>query len=113
MESLALKYRQVYESFKPYIKHKECLYIVGGGARNRLLNQFAANALNMPVMAGPSEATALGNILLQFETLGEIRGSEQRSAVIRASFDNEEFFPKDRSLWDDAYSRFLALYVQQ
>jgi sugar (pentulose or hexulose) kinase len=109
LESLALKYRQVYELFKPYVK-SDAVYVVGGGVRNRLLNRFTACALGLPVITGPAEAAAAGNVLIQLEALGELRGAEERSAVVEASFKSETFLPEDREIWDEAYGRFLALY---
>jgi sugar (pentulose or hexulose) kinase len=110
LESLALKYRQVYDVLKPYIHHGDALYIVGGGVRNRLLNQCTANAMNLPVITGPSEATVVGNVLVQLEAQGEVHGAEQRREIIRNSFESEEFLPKDPEIWEEAYSRFTKLY---
>ncbi|GHV81269.1 hypothetical protein AGMMS49944_30600 [Spirochaetia bacterium] len=111
LESLALKYRQVYEVLKPYIHHGDALYIVGGGVKNRLLNQFAADAMNLPVITGPSEATAVGNILVQLEAQGEVQGSEQRREIIRNSFESGEFLPQNTAQWEEAYGRFIRLYL--
>jgi sugar (pentulose or hexulose) kinase len=110
LESLALKYRQVYEALAPYTKARGCIYIVGGGVKNKLLNQFTANALNMRVVTGASEATAAGSVLCQLETLGEIKGPAERKAVVEASFNSRVFEPQEQSAWDEAYSRFEGLY---
>ncbi|WP_010256400.1 rhamnulokinase [Treponema primitia] len=110
LESLALKYRQAFDMFKPYMNRQEAMYVVGGGVRNRLLNQFAANALNLPVITGPAEATAVGNILIQLEALGEVKGADQRSEIIKNSFESEVFMPQDKEVWEEAYGRFCGLY---
>jgi sugar (pentulose or hexulose) kinase len=110
LESLALKYRQAFDMFKPYINPPEAMYVVGGGVRNRLLNQFTANALNLPVITGPAEATAVGNILIQLEALGEIKGADQRSEIIKNSFESEVLLPEDKGIWEEAYGRFCGLY---
>jgi sugar (pentulose or hexulose) kinase len=110
LESLALKYRQAYEMLKLYTRCRDAIYVVGGGVRNRLLNQFTANALNLPVITGPAEATAAGNILIQLEALGELHGSGQRADIIGNSFESETFLPRDTEIWDEAYKRFRQYY---
>ncbi len=110
LESLALKYRQTYEEFRPYIDWEEKLYVVGGGVQNGLLNQFTANALNVPVITGASEATAAGNAMAQLKALGEYETDEERSEILLASFKAEKYYPKDVSMWQEAYGRFLKLY---
>ena len=71
-ESLALRYRQVLENLRALSPRPiETLHVIGGGSRNDLLNQFTANAIGIPVVAGPSEATAIGNVMIQAMTVGE------------------------------------------
>lgn len=106
-ESLALKYRWAVE----HLEHVtgtgiDELVIVGGGARNTLLNQLTANALQRPVVAGPSEATAVGNLLVQLHALGEIGGLDEMREVVRASFPATHYEPVDGAAWDAAYARF-------
>jgi sugar (pentulose or hexulose) kinase len=110
LESLALKYRQVYGLLSTHVPQRKAIYVVGGGVRNHLLNQFTANALNMPVVAGLAEAATVGNALVQLEALGELRGADQRSSIIENSFTSEVFMPHDRDEWDEAYNRFQRLY---
>jgi sugar (pentulose or hexulose) kinase len=95
--------------FKPYTRARDAIHVVGGGAKNRLLNQFTANALNIPVITGPAEATAVGNVLFQLEALGELKGAE-RTGIIGNSFTSEVFMPQDRDHWEESYVRFLGLY---
>jgi len=84
----------------------ELLYLVGGGVKNTLLNQFTANALDRPVVAGPSEATAVGNLLVQAEALGELRGVGEIRQVVRNSFPRSTFQPEDADAWKQAFARF-------
>jgi sugar (pentulose or hexulose) kinase len=110
LESLALKYRQAWDLFKPYVSRRDVMYVVGGGVKNRLLNQFTADALNLPVITGPAEATAVGNILIQLEALGELKGPDQRSDIIERSFASKTFTPYGKDKWEEAYARFKRLY---
>lgn len=106
LDSLAMKYRQAYLSLKPYIHWEEKLYIVGGGTQNKLLNQLCANALGIPVIAGPVEATAIGNVLVQLEALGEIHGNQDKCEVISRSFKQQTYLPEDTDFWAEGYERF-------
>lgn len=109
-ESLALKYRRTLEMLEQLTgRHVGVLHIVGGGTQNRLLSQFAANAIGRPVVAGPVEATATGNILMQMLATGAIASLAEGRAIVRRSFDTETFDPHDTTQWDDAYQRFLTL----
>lgn len=110
LESLALKYRMTYDTLKPYQRWENILYIVGGGVQNQLLNQWTANALGIPVVTGPSEATAVGNIMIQLEALGEISGRQQRQQIISRSFEARRYEPENTAEWEEAYQRFLELY---
>jgi len=110
LEGLALKYRQsatLLESLtgQPIAK----VHIVGGGAKNRLLNQFAADALGCPIVAGPVEATSVGNILMQLLALGKISSLAEGRALVRKSFETTTFEPRDRTAWDAAYDSYLSL----
>lgn len=110
LESLALKYRQVYETLRPHITWEEKLYIVGGGVQNYLLRQFTANALGIPVVTGASEATAAGNVMVQLEALGEYKTRDEKCEILAASFDTMELFPEEQDAWGEAYGRFCRLY---
>ena len=108
MESLAMRYRQVMqwlEEFAPFPIEK--LHVIGGGSKNALLNQFTANALGIPVIAGPAEATAIGNIMLQLKALGDIDSIGQMRAAIRRAVETKEYQPEDTAAWDSAYQRYL------
>jgi rhamnulokinase len=93
-ESIALKYRRVLEMAEQLAgKRTDALNIVGGGTQNRLLSQFAANAIGRPVITGPIEATAAGNILTQAMGGGALRSIEEVREVCRRSFDLQTFEP--------------------
>ncbi|MGP8020958.1 MAG: rhamnulokinase, partial [Limisphaerales bacterium] len=109
-ESLALKYRFVKESLARVTgKPVERIYIVGGGSQNHLLNQFTADALNCTVVAGPVEATSIGNIIMQLYALGEIRSLSEGRLLIRHSFETNIFEPTNPDAWDNAYARFQKI----
>jgi len=83
------------------------VHIVGGGARNELLNQFAADALNLPVLAGPEEATAVGNILIQAKGLGLIESLPSAQAMVRETFSIQEYRPKENHQgWEGAIQTY-------
>lgn len=94
LESLALAYRRTLRDLEDLLGLKfDTLHIVGGGSQNRLLNQWAADACGIPVLAGPGEATALGNVLGQLVGAGEISGWEEARHLSRISFTPELFEP--------------------
>jgi rhamnulokinase len=88
------------------------VHIVGGGARNRLLCQWTANATGLPVRAGPEEATAIGNLLIQALALGDLDSLEQGREIVQASFPPTLYEPHDADLWEDAGVRFDELAVR-
>jgi rhamnulokinase len=93
--SLALKYREVLRSLQKAAPFKiEKLHVIGGGSQNRLLNQMTANATGIPVVAGPSEATALGNVMMQAKGLGIVQSLDEIRTVIRRSVSPEIFYPQ-------------------
>jgi rhamnulokinase len=109
-ESLALRYRHVQEMMDDLVGRRiGTLHIVGGGSQNRMVNQFAADCLGRPVVAGPVEATAIGNLLMQMLAMGAIGSLEEGRQVVRNSFGTERFEPGDRGPWDEAYARFKRL----
>ncbi|HZO90084.1 MAG TPA: rhamnulokinase family protein [Chthonomonadaceae bacterium] len=114
LESLALKYRWVLERLEEFRSaHIETIHIVGGGTQNQLLCQLTADATRRTVIAGPVEATAIGNVLMQAMGRGQIGSLEQAREVVRRSFELITYTPAgDASAWDAAYARFLALREQ-
>lgn len=115
LDSLALKYRWVVERLEELTgKPISTIHIVGGGIQNRLLTQLTADACGRSVFAGPVEATAYGNILMQAIGLGEISTLQEGRSIIRASEDLAEYTP-DSSRTEavsDAYGRLLDLMKQ-
>ncbi|NOZ49398.1 MAG: rhamnulokinase [Chloroflexi bacterium] len=110
LESLALKYRWILGSLETLAGHRlETIRIVGGGTQNRLLNQFAANACQRPVVAGPIEATALGNIMMQAIATGHLDDVPAGRQAIAASIQRQRYEPQDGAAWDEAFARFMAL----
>jgi len=109
-ESLALLYRRTIEELEKVTGRTIArLHIVGGGSQSALLNQFAANATGRPVLAGPIEATALGNVLIQAIALGHLASLDALREVVRASFEIERYGPTDRGAWQQAFARFAGL----
>jgi rhamnulokinase len=83
----------------------EVVHIVGGGTKNELLNQFTSNACGCPVVTGPVEATALGNVLIQARTAGQIGSLEEIRKVVRNSSEMNRYEPADKDKWDAADAR--------
>lgn len=109
-ESLALRYKgvlEILESVAPF--GIDVLHIIGGGSKNKLLNQFTANAIGKRVLAGPSEATAIGNIMMQAVGAGAVASLAEARQIIRASIETEEFLPQESKIWEEAYARFKNL----
>lgn len=110
LESLALRYRMVLGYLEELAGSRlGTIHIVGGGAQNRLLCQMAADATGRRVVAGPVEATAIGNLAMQAIARGAIAGIPQAREVIRSSFDVQEYFPRQKEPWDEAFERFQKL----
>lgn len=112
LESLALKYRVVLESLENVSGNTfDEIRIVGGGSRNRLLNQFTADATGRTVIAGPVEATALGNIAVQMLAIGAVGSLAEARRIIADSFPTERFEPRHVERWTAHYARFQE-YVE-
>lgn len=110
LESLALCYREVLEALETLSHRKiEIIHIVGGGSRNALLNQFVADCTGCRVIAGPAEATAIGNILAQAMGAGELSGLDELRAVVRNSFEPVTVEPHLSGEWDQAYGRYREI----
>ncbi len=112
LDSLALKYRWTFEKLEHLGGQSlDALYVVGGGSQNELLNQLTADCIGKPVIAGPVEATAAGNILVQAVARGAINDAAQVRAVVRGSFASKRFAPRpaERARWDEKFGRFGGL----
>lgn len=109
-ESLAFKYRWSIEKLEEITEKKiKAIHIVGGGAKDSLLCQFTANATGKKVIAGPVEASAIGNLLLQAKAIGAIGSLSEGKKIIKNSFDIKEFMPEDIEIWENNYMNFLKI----
>lgn len=107
LESLALEYRRIVTQLQQLTgRTANAIHIVGGGSRNELLNQFTADCTGKVVVAGPVEATAAGNILVQAIALGHVGSLQEGREIILKSFAPQLFKPGDPSGWHEAYQRF-------
>ena len=112
-ESLALKYRHALDrlhavSGLPVSQ----LHIIGGGSQNTLLNQMTADATGIPVVAGPVEATALGNAIVQFIALGELKDVAEAREILAETLGTVSYEPRQDERWQEAYQRFCAMLEQ-
>ena len=106
-QSLALKYRYALEQIEACTgKHYPVINMIGGGIQSKLLCQMTAGANGRKVIAGPVEATALGNIAVQLMSLGEIADVKEARRIIADSETTYEYVPKDEEKWNDAYEKF-------
>ena len=111
LESLALLYRRTLRQLEQLTGEQiDHLHIVGGGSHNTLLNQFTANALQVPVRAGPAEATAAGNVLIQAIALGHLPSLAAARDVVRASFEVALVAPQAGLEWELPYRRFEQFF---
>ena len=109
-ESLALKYRWALERLEEIKGARiDTLNIVGGGIQNKLLNQMAADSLNRPVITGPVEGAAIGNLLAQAMALGAVKDIDDLRRVVRNSEDVNEYTPNHTPEWEAAYQKLLKL----
>jgi rhamnulokinase len=110
LEGLAFKYRMTLEQLKEVTgKSFNTIHIIGGGAQNKVLCQFTANATGLKVIAGPAEGTAAGNILMQAKALGYLGDLKEIREVVRNSFSFTEYFPMETSDWNNAYKKFIII----
>jgi len=109
-DSLVLKYKYTINQVETVTGKKiEKLHIIGGGANNEMLNQLTADALRIPVIAGPTEATAIGNIMMQARALGIVNSLSEIRKIVGQSFDVKEYTPAAGLDWDKVFIRFEKL----
>ena len=111
-ESLAMKYRMTMEEIQDVVgKEYPKIYMVGGGIQSRLLCQMTADACRLMVKAGPVEATALGNILIQLKALHAIHDIDKGRRLIAVTEKITEYAPQNRKkdAWENAYHRFVTM----
>jgi rhamnulokinase len=107
LESLALEYRAVFDQlFEVTGIDLEVIHIFGGGSQNQLLNQLTANATGRPVVAGPIEATVMGNALVQLISLGELQDLQEARQVVAQSGALTRYEPQETAVWEEAYQRY-------
>jgi rhamnulokinase len=107
-ENMAFRYKFVLEKLEEITEKKvKILHIIGGGSNNDLLNQFTANSTEIPVKAGPSEATAIGNILVQALALKYVKNVSELRNIVLDSFTIKEYWPQEKNKWKDAYQEYL------
>lgn len=113
-ESLALKYRYAFEQIKRCTgKTYHTIHMVGGGTKDRLLCQMTADCCGCRVVAGPVEATVLGNVAVQLMASGEINSLEEARRIVADSQDKLEYFPQDTARWDEAYQKFQSFITEK
>ena len=110
LESLALSHRRAVETIAEVVgRRPRVLHIVGGGSRNAVLCQMTANATGLPVVAGPNEATVIGNVLLQAYARGYLSSEEEIREVVRNSTELVEYEPRPGGVWDERYGLYLRV----
>ena len=109
-DSLVLKYKFTIEQIETVTGRKiERLHIIGGGAHNSMMNQLTADALGISVFAGPTEATAIGNLLIQARALGVVGTLDEIREIVKNSFELTEYQPNSKSDWNAVYEKFRKL----
>jgi rhamnulokinase len=112
LESLALKYKAVLENITAVTGTSiEQLHVVGGGSKNELLNQFTADACGIPVIAGPVEATAIGNVLVQAIAKKKIESIKSGREIIAHSFPMKTFLPAKTEQWNEVFRKYQSLFI--
>src|SRR5205814_153696 len=110
LDSLAITYRRTLEGLEDILGRRiNIIHIVGGGTQNELLSQMTADACGRTVIAGPVEATAIGNILVQAMATGDVKSLTDARAIVRQSFDVKRYGRRETAKWDGAYERFRKL----
>jgi rhamnulokinase len=110
LESLAMQYRKVLDQITEVSgKILTRMHIIGGGAQNELLCRFAASVTGIPVITGPTEATALGNLLVQAMAKEYVKSLDEIRQVVRNSVELKTWYPENPEAWENAYHRYLEL----
>jgi rhamnulokinase len=111
-DSLVLKYKYTLRQIESVTGKKiERLHIIGGGAHNSMMNQLTADATGIEVLAGPTEATAIGNILMQAKAVGKVNSLAEMRDIVSNSFEITKFKSSPKLDWEAAYKKFEKLLV--
>lgn len=114
VDSLAMKFKQTLDEIEQLLGKKlQTIHMVGGGIQNKLLCQLTANATGRPVIAGPVEATAIGNIMMQVKAHGEVTSLDQIRHAVRDSFSPDQYETKDEAQWQEAYQAYLQVIAKK
>lgn len=114
LESLAMAYRATLAQLTAVTPHPvRVIHIVGGGTQNKLLNQMTANATGLPVIAGPIEATVIGNATVQLIALGEIADLTQARAIVAEMAELAHYEPQETAVWQEMYQRYQEIIAQE
>jgi len=109
-QSLAMKYRLTMDSLEEILgKELSVIHMVGGGIKDKMLCQFTAYATGKKVLAGPVEATSIGNLMIQAMALGKVKTLKEARQIIRNSFPTTEYVPQESNEWNEAYGRFREI----
>lgn len=112
-ESLAFRYKQVLGDLQKIASFPiKKLHIIGGGSQNKLLNKYTSDAIGIPVIAGPSEATAMGNILMQAKASGLISDVQTARKIVANSVQLTVFEPHESDIWASHYTDYLKVYKE-
>ena len=109
-DSLAVLYRYALRQLESITgKEYKYIYMIGGGSRNRMMNQFTADATGRTVIAGPVEATALGSAIMQFRGIGMLKDVWEAREILSETLELKMYHPQPGADWDTAYTRFMSL----
>lgn len=113
-ESLAMRYKQVLGNLQHFATFPiEKLHVIGGGSQNAMLNEFTASALGMPVVAGPTEATAIGNVMVQAKAVGLYSDIQSMRDSINNSISLTHYLPENKEQWEENYQKYLSVYIEK
>ena len=109
-QSLAMKYRYTFETLHRLTgKEFQHIHVIGGGIKDTLLCQLTADACSIPVLAGPAEATAMGNISVQLIAAGMLDGASGARKAVTCSTKLKQYLPSQPEVWEAAYTEFLKI----
>jgi sugar (pentulose or hexulose) kinase len=109
-DSLSLSYLFGLEQLESITgKHYNEINVIGGGSRNNFLNQLTADVTRRKIIAGPVEAAALGNSIMQYKCIGFLKDIKEARVILKETLELREFYPEDGIEWEDSYDRYLEL----